>query len=516
MCAKRKGKVLSMRKVREVLRLAMVCNMGNREVARSCHVSHGTVGNYLRLARHSGLTYHQIELMDDNELRRMLKDKSAVHPVESRPQPDWAWVHQEMKKKGVTLTLLWEEYRDIHPDGYQSTQFCELYRRYKRKLSPSMRQSHKAGEKMFTDYAGQTVPILDGKTGLVRDAEIFVAVLGASNYTYAEATWNQSLPNWIGSHIRSFEYFEGVPTIVVPDNLKSGVSRACRYEPDINPTYHDMAVHYGTAIIPARVRRPKDKAKVEVGVQIVERWILAVLRNRTFFSLVELNEAISELLKKLNEKSFKKLKGSRLSWFETMERDMLKPLPESRYELAEWKKVRVNIDYHIEFKGHYYSVPYRLVREEVELRSTARTIEVFKNGKRVASHKRNYQGGHTTQKDHMPKSHQRYLEWTPSRIIRWAGTIGPSCAQVVETVMETRTHPEQGFRSCLGILRLEKAYSRERLEAACTRAIAIGGCSYRSVKSILEKGLDKEPLPETAASDREIKHDNIRGRGYYN
>jgi transposase len=505
-----------MRKIREIFRLSMECGMTNREIAKSMSVSHTIVNRYLGRAKEMGLSKNGIATMDDHALKRVFSQGPSQETSNNRIQPDWAWVHQEMKKKGVTLTLLWEEYRDIHPDGYRSTQFCELYRRYKRKLSPSMRQSHKAGKKMFTDYAGQTMPIVDGRTGLVRDAEIFVAVLGASNYTYAEATWDQSLSNWIGSHIRSFEYFGGVSEIIVPDNLKSGVSRACRYEPDINPTYHDMAVHYGTAIIPARVRRPKDKAKVEVGVQIVERWILAVLRNRTFFNLAELNEAISELLERLNEKPFKKLKGSRRSWFESMERDMLKPLPENRYELAEWKKARVNIDYHVEFKGHYYSVPYRLVREEVELRSTARTVEVFKNGKRIASHKRNDRGGHTTQKEHMPKSHQRYLEWTPSRMNRWAGTIGPSCAQVVETVMEVRIHPEQGFRSCLGILRLEKAYSRERLEAACTRAIAIGGCSYKSVKSILEKGLDKEPLPKKVTSDREIKHDNIRGRGYYN
>jgi transposase len=360
------------------------------------------------------------------------------------------------------------------------------------------------------------VKIRDRGTGKEREAEIFVAVLGASNYTYAEATWDQGLASWIGSHIRAFEYFGGVAEIIVPDNLKSGVSRACRYEPDINPTYQEMAAHYGTAIIPTRVRKPKDKAKVEAGVQVVERWILACLRNRIFFSLAELNEAISELLKKLNGRPFKKLKGSRLLWFEAIEREVLKALPQSRYEFAEWKKARVNIDYHVELKGHYYSVPYLLVQEEVELRSTVSTVEILYRGRRVASHRRDDQPGrHTTEREHMPKSHQQYLEWTPSRIIRWAGKVGEATAQVVEAIINTRQHPEQGYRSCLGIMRLGNRYSDERLEAACRRAIAIRGFSYKSVRSILEKGLDKQPL-FPARQIPLINHENIRGGNYYN
>jgi transposase len=509
--SKRK-RLVSMRKIREILRLSMCHGMGSRDVARSCSVSHTVVNKYTSRARDAGVDYSRLEEMDDEDLRRLLSPGRQSKAVAPRPLPDWGWVDRELRSKGVTLQLLWEEYRGIHPEGYGYTQFCEYYRRWKRKLDVTMRQGHKAGEKMFVDYAGQTVPIIDGKTGEVKEAEVFVAVLGASNYTYAEATWDQSLRSWISSHINAFEYMGGVAEVIVPDNLKSGVRKACRYEPDLNPTYHEMAAYYGAAVIPTRVGKPRDKAKVESGVLVVERWILAALRNRTFFSLVELNEAIRELLKELNHRPFKKLEGSRASWFESVDRPALKPLPRSRYEYAEWKKARVNIDYHVDVEGHYYSVPYQLVHEEVEIRHTASTVEVFRRGRRVASHKRDgRRGRHTTCREHMPKSHRRHLDWTPSRIIRWARKVGPSCEHVVSTVLNKRPHPEQGFRSCLGILRLEKTYSRSRLEAACTRAAAIRGYSYRSVKSILDKGLDGRPLPEEAKEKKAIVHENIRG-----
>ena len=513
--AKKRRKELSMRKVREVFRLSMKCKMTNREIARSCSISHTVVNDYLKRANEASLAYFQIEEMADDELRETLKGKREERE-EVRKEPDWEWVHKELKKNGVTLQLLWEEYRETCPEGYQRSQFYKLYNRWKKRLNVSLRQTHKAGEKMFVDYTGQKVSVTDQSTGEVREAEVFVAVFGASNYSYAEATWDQSLQNWISSHVRAFEYFGGVPEIIVPDNLKSGVSKACRYEPDINPTYHDMAVHYGTAIIPARVRKPKDKAKVEAGVQVVERWILAALRNRTFFSLRELNQAISELLEKLNKRPFNKLQGSRSSWFETMEKGELSPLPRTRYMYTEWKKARVNIDYHVDLFRHYYSVPYQLVHKEVEVRYTSNTVEVFYGRKRVASHKRsNQQGMHTTCKEHMPESHRRYMEWTPSRIIRWAGTVGEATSDVVEIIINKRRHPEQGYRSCLGILRLGKLYTDDRLEAACQRAIMIGGCSYKSIKSILEKGLDRQPLSEKKRVLTPIVHSNIRGHGYY-
>lgn len=516
MAKKNKGTALSMRKIREILRLALECQTPNREIARSLCVSHATVGKYVSKVKKTPLTFEDVKNMDDITLKRLLKTDGTTPKKRIYPEPDWNHIHSELKRKGVTLQLLWQEYKGVYPDGYQPTQFYEYYRIWKKNLTPSLYKVHKAGEKMFVDYAGQTVPIHDRDTGNIRQAEVFVAVLGASNYTYADAAWDQSLPNWIGSHVRSFEYFDGVTKAVVPDNLKAGVSKACRYEPDINPTYHDMAVYYGTVVIPARAGRPKDKAKVEAGVQIVERWILAALRNRIFFSLSELNHTIRELLVRLNEKPFKKLDGCRKDWFERIEKGALKRLPETPYVFSEWKKARVNIDYHIELNGHYYSVPYSLGREkEFEVRYTDKTVEIFYNTRRIASHLRDdTRGRHTTLGEHMPKSHREYLEWNPSRIINWAKTIGASVAEVVETILTSRGYPEQGYRSCLGILRLSKRYSPERLEAACKRAVAIRGLSYRSIESILKNRLDERQLPELKPQPV-IVHENIRGGGYF-
>jgi transposase len=491
--------------------------MGPREISRSLSISPATASNYINAVREADLSYSRIAGMDEEELKRIIKGDKSGDKQSSRPQPNWEEIYGELKKKGVTLQLLWEEYKQVYPDGYQSTQFCDHYRKWKGKLNPSLRQTHKAGEKMFVDYAGQTVPVTDRYSGRIRQAEIFVAALGASNYTYSEATWSQSLSNWIDSHIHTFEYFGGVTRITVPDNIRTGISKACRYEPDINPTYHDMAIHYGTVIIPTRVRKPKDKAKVENAVLVVERWILAALRNRTFFSLEELNRAIVELLVKLNNRPFKKLPGSRSSWFEEIDRPALLPLPQDRYVLAEWKQAKVNIDYHVELLRHYYSVPYQLIHETLRIRYTTHTVEIFHKNKRIASHRRDDSPGrHTTCAEHMPNSHQKYLEWSPSRIIRWGKTVGSSTARLMETIMDSREHPEQGYRSCMGIMRLGKPYSKERLEAACARAIVIGATSYRSVRSILEKGLDKLPLPGSEEEPTApVHHQNIRGTDYY-
>ncbi len=422
----------------------------------------------------------------------------------------------ELSKKGVTLQLLWQEYKEIHPTGYQYTQFCDYYRRFAGKLDLSLRQRHKAGDRLFVDYAGTTIPVTDPDTGEIREAEIFVAVLGASNYTYVEAAYSQDLPSWISAHTRAFEFFGGVPAVIVPDNLKSAVIRACRYEPDLNPTYQEMAAHYGAAVLPARVRKPKDKAKVEAGVLIVTRWILARLRNRTFLGLDSLNVAISDLLQSLNERPFKKMDGCRLSVFKALDLPALKSLPSERYVYADWKKVRVNIDYHVEFEGHYYSVPYQLAREQIELRITASTVECLSRGKRVASHLRsNKKGQHTTEAAHMPKSHQQYLQWTPIRMIAWAEKMGPACTKVIKKILLERRYPEQGFRSCLGILRLGKSYTNDRLEAACHRALAIDGCSYRSIASILKHGLDSKAIQVETEAPQTIEHPNIRGARYY-
>ena len=416
----------------------------------------------------------------------------------------------------MTLFLLWQEDKTQHPTGYGYTWFCTRYQAWAQKLDLVMRHDHRAGEKLCVDYAGQTVPIQDPQTGEIRQAQIFVAVLGASSYTYIEATWSQSLPDWIGSHVRAFEFFGGLPEVLVPDNLRSGVTAAHRYEPELNPTYQDLATHYGVAVLPARSRKPRDKAKVENAVLVTERWILARLRRQTFFTLAALNAAIRTAVADLNLRPFQKLPGSRHSRFLSVDQPALRPLPPTPYEYAEWKKATVHIDYHVEVDHHYYSVPYTLVRQHVDVRLTAQCVECFHKGQRVSSHRRSsLKGQHTTVTAHMPTAHQAYAEWTPERLVRWAETSGPATAQLVATILATRVHPIQGFRSCLGIMRLGKTYGADRLAAACTRALALQAHSYKSVASILRHGLDQQPLTPDRVSPPSILHANLRGPHYY-
>jgi len=512
MPAKRK----SMRQIREVLRQKWGLGLSNRQTARSCGISRPTVAEYVKRAEAAGLSWPLPSDLDDTELERKLFPPAVAIPSEQRAVPDWSVVNQEFRRKGVTMALLWDEYKAANPEGYQYSWFCEHYRRWLGKVDVVMRQTHRAGEKLFVDYAGQTMPIIDKMSGEVVDAQIFVAVLGASNFTYAEATWTQALPDWIGSHVRAFNYLGSLPKIIVPDNLKSGVHLAHRYEPELNLTYAEMGQHYGVAIIPTRSAKPRDKAKVESGVLVVERWILARLRNRQFFSLAELNAAIAELLEVLNNRPFKKLPGTRRSMFDSLDRPAMQPLPGAPYQFAEWNKVRVNIDYHVAIDKHYYSVPYQLVKQQLDARVTTNTVELLHKGKRVASHRRSYrQGAHTTVNAHMPKAHREYAEWTPERLVRWAGETGPATAMLVETILTSRPHPQHGFRACLGLMRLGKRYTTARLEAASRRALAIGSCSYKSVESILKNGLDRKPLPPTMIDTPAIEHDNLRGSDYY-
>ena len=485
--------------------------------ARSLKISPVTVKRYIGRAEEVGLGWRLPESLDDAALERRLLPGAVSVPGETRfPVPRWSEVHRELRGKGVTLALLWQEYKAAHPEGMQYSWFCKHYRAWTAKLDVVMRQEHRAGEKMFGDYAGQTVAVVERETGELRQAQVFVAVFGASNYTYAEATWTQTLPDWIGSHVRAFEFYDGCSELLIPDNLRSAVNRAHRYEPDSNPTYHDLACHYGVAVLPARVKKPRDKAKAEVGVQIVQRWILAVLRHRTFFSLAELNVAIAKLLERLNTRPFRKLPGSRRSMFEQLERPALRPLPTQRYVFAQWKKVRVNIDYHVEVERHYYCVPHALVGRQLDVRVTANTVEGIYRGQRVASHVRSpLKGRHTTADEHMPEKHRRMGQWSPERFIRWATTIGPDTAALITTVLGSRRHPQQAFRSCLGILRLAESYGEARLEAAARRALAIGANSYRSIESILTHRLDERPGEQIELS-APIEHTNIRGANYYN
>ena len=505
-----------MRKIREALRLKHALGLSERQIAVSVGVSRSTVAEYLRRAGVVGITWPVPEGMDYAALERRLFTPPSFEATPARAQPDWNHVHKELKRQGVTLLLLWEEHRAEHVDGYGYSRFCDLYRAWMKTVSATMRQTHAAGEKLFVDWAGATMPVFDMGTGEERRAHIFVAVLGASNYTYAEARWSEALPEWIGAHVNAFTAIGGIAGAVVCDNLKAGVTATCRYEPGINRTYQDLATHYGTAILPTRPRKPRDKAKVEVGVLIIERYVLARLRNRRFFSLFELNAAIREIVADLNARVMRKLGVSRRELLETIERPALKGLPSEPYQYAEWRKCRVAPDYHVEVERHYYSVPSRLIREQVEARITDTTIEIFHKGSRVASHVRSsVHHRHTTVREHMPSAHRRYAEWTPARMMYEARKIGPATVALVEAIMKAKPHPEQGFRACLGILRLARSYGPARVEAAARRGNDIGATTYGSIASILKNGLDRafarEPTPDTPP----IRHGNIRGTDYY-
>lgn len=505
-----------MRKIREILRLYHELGLSHRQIAESLQTAHSTVGDVIRRAAGVGLGWPVPDSMTWDDVERLLYPGNTDKP-KARPLPKWEKVHRELKsKKSVTLQLLWCEYKEANPDGLQYSQFCVHYREWVRKLDVVMRQTHRAGEKMFVDFAGETVPIVDPASGEVKQAYVYVAVLGASNYTYAEATMTQDLRSWVSLTSNALEFFNGSAGIWVPDNLKTGVTTACRYEPDINATYSEMAEYYGAVVIPARPRKPRDKAKVEKGVQVVEGWILAAIRNITFFGVHQLNSVISEKLEVLNNKPFQKLDGTRRTVYEQIDRPALRPLPQTHYVFAEWKKANVNIDHHIAVDHNLYSVPHSLIGRELDVRLTARIVEVFNRGQRVAVHQRAIgRGKVATEPSHRPASHQKHLEWTPERMIRWAGTIGPNTGELVKTILERRPHPEQGYRSCLGIIRLTKAYSPERVESAAARALALGGISYKSVNSILRNGLDQTPLPEQAPPEALPAHANVRGPGYF-
>lgn len=506
-----------MRKIKEVLRLKHEHGLSDRQIALTCGIARSTVGEYLMRARAAGITWPMAGLDDAAvEARLFPERRGKAKANQPRPMPNFAEIHKELQShKHVTLQLVWQEYKETNSDGYQYSQFCELYRRWAKKADLVLRQTHRAGEKLFVDYAGQTVPVIDAKTGEEQPATVFVAVLGASNYTYADATLAADLESWIESNVRAMEYIGGCTEIIVPDNLKTGVKHPSRYEPDLNPTYQEMATHYGVAVIPARVRKARDKAKVEAGVLVVERWILAALRKRRFFSIGELNQAIKELLEKLNTRQFRKMSGSRRERFEQLDRPALRPLPVERFEFAHWKWTRVSNDYHVELDEHYYSVPNSIAGRLVEIRYTALTVEVLHRGVRVASHARSNNPGITTVEEHRPESHRRYLEWTADRLASWAAHAGAATARVVERVLDNASHREQGLRSCLGLVRLGDCYGSERLEAACERALHFNACSYKSVESILKTGMDRVPREETPPANPPVIHDNLRDPAYF-
>jgi len=505
-----------MKKIRDVLRLTHTMGMSRRRVSEATGIGRTAVSDYVQRAAIAGLAWPLPDGMDDAELERRLFPPPDASASEVGPEPDWSYIHAELKRRGVTMTLLWQEYRTEHTQGYAYSWFCERYRAWKKCVSPTMRQTHLAGEKLFVDWAGDTAPVFDPATGEEHRARIFVAALGASNYTYAEARWTETLPDWVGAHVNALAAIGGVPKALVPDNLKAGITKPSRYEPGINRTYQDLADHYGCVVLPTRIVKPRDKAKVEVAVQIVERFVLAKLRDRCFFSLAELNADIKVCVATINAKVMRRLGKSRDELLETLDRPALGDLPMTPYGYADWKRARVAPDYHIEVANHYYSVPSKLIREIVDARITSATVEIFHKGQRIASHAFSAVGNrHTTVPEHMPSSHRRYAEWTPAKMMSEAAKVGPATVALFEAIMKAKPHPEQGFRSCLGIISLVKSYGPERVAAACRRGNDIGATSYGSIASILKLGLDKayatEPMPDASP----IRHGNIRGSGYY-
>ena len=505
-----------LRRIREILRLHHELEYSDREIARAFKMSHTTISKIRTAISGAGYSWPLPEEVDDNLLQRICYPRDN-HSTARKQQPNWENVWKQMQRKGMTLMLQWLRYKDKNTDGYQYSQFCEHYNRWCRKKNVSMHQEHRAGVNTEVDYAGSTLPLTNPLTGKVKQVPVFVSALGVSGLLYAEATHTMQLPDWIGSHTRMFEFYGGATEILTPDNPKTGVKRPCRYEPDIQRTYENMARHYGAVVMPARVRKPKDKPRAERGVQEVLRWIIVVLQDREFFSLEEINEAIFEELEKINNKPFSVREGSRRSVFEELDKPLLKPLPSERFTFEEWKKVKVHIDYHVQIDYNKYSVPYELCGKELTARITYTTVEVFNGEKRVASHMRELTGrGHySTHTKHMPENHVKHLKMTPEKIMRWAARVGCQTSELAEAILRRKEHPAQGYRAILGVMTLSGKYGEDRLEKACGMALRENSLRVKDVKLILQQQLDLGLFDGVEEEDEPIMHNNIRGEDFY-
>lgn len=506
---------MNMRKIKEVLRLKYALNKSQREIKQSCGIGKTTIQEYLRRAKAAGLTWPLPDDLNETALEAKLFPGYLKSAISKTPEISFQHVFEELKRPNVTISLLWEEYKQSNPGGYQYSWFSEKVRKYCGSVNYSMKQEHKAGEKTFVDF-GSCLEIVDRLTGKMIPTHIFVSVWGASKKLYAEAVFSQDLESWIKVNNNAFWYFGCCSRGIVCDNLKSAVIKADRYEPVINRTYEEFAEHYNSSILPARANKPKDKPLAENGVKLAKRWILARLRNRIFMSLHELNTAIWALLSLFNSKVMKKLGKSRDDLFLSLDKPNALPLPEKPYEYAEWKKATVNINYHVSFKKHDYSVPYTMIHKGVELKATKELLEVYFKGSRICSHRiSRVKNGYTTVKEHMPPSHQKYLEWTPERILSWADRTGSHVSILLSQIMAARRHPEQAYKSCLGILRLKERFPLERINAACQRAVVFQTLSYKGVKNILLNGLDERPPVTVTVSRAPQDHSNIRGAKYF-
>ena len=507
-------KRLTMKKIKEVLRLKYEVGLSNRAIAGACKISNSTVGDYLRRAANAGLRWPLGELGDDELDRKLFPEDQPIQSEPEYPIPDWAKINTDKRQKGVTLRLLWQEYKEQYPNGYQYSQFCEHYQRWKKQqVEPSMHKEHKGGEEMEVDYAGLKMHMIDPETGEVIKISVFVATLPASNYLYAEPHLNEDQKNWNNGHARAFEYFGGVVKIVVPDNLKTGITKPNYYEPGVNLAYQDLAEYYKFAVLPARVRKPKDKGAVENGVQNVERWVIAPLRNCQFFSFHEVQTAIRVQLEVLNNRTMQGSGQSRRQEFEAIDLPNLRPLPERPYEYAEWKIATVHIDYHVEFENHLYSVPFHLIHQRVEIRATEKMVEIFHQGKSVAIHPRNYRKArYSTQQAHMPANHQFITEINSDKLLEWAEKIGPHTLTLIQAALKSRDYPEQAYRTCLGILKLAKKYSPVHMETACQIIFESKVFSYKSLEQEL---IFLQKKPASQGVEALPTHENIRGAEYY-
>lgn len=501
-------------KFREILRLHQLGH-NQSEIARSCLTARSTVQDYIHRAQTTQLSYAHLLKLSDSDLQEIL-GKGQRKRARKKAPIDFERIHRELGRKGVTLSLLWMEGKERGEWQCSYGGFCRRYRHWKRQQSVTMRQVHKGGEKVFVDYCGMTVAVTHPSTDEVTQAQIFVACFGASNYTYADATVSQSLEHWIGSHQRALAFFGGVPRAIVPDNLKSGVTDPCRYEPGINRSYQDFAEHYNVIILPARPKAPRDKAKVENSVQQVERQILAPLRDEVFTSFAQLNTALKQGIERLNERTMRTYGQSRRERFEQVDQPHLSPLPTQGFEFAHWKNAKVNLDYHIEVDRHYYSVPYEYVRQEVRVKITEHFVQIFHDHQRISAHERSrIPFCHSTQADHMPPEHYAYKTQSREKFLVWAGQIGPATTQQVEAIFAKKAHEEQAFRTLKGVQHLGTTYGSERLEAACHRANVLAMVGKKHLLSILKHKLESEPLPNEMQAVVPIHHANVRGPLYY-
>ena len=506
-----------MKKVKEILRLRYITNISYRQIGRALNVPKATVSDYCKRFEISKYAIDKLLEFDEDKIYQLLfPEKKKTIKNKDRPLPDVEYIHKEIAKKGVTFELLWMEYKEQNPDGYGISQFKEYYYKFKNKINPTMRQTYIPGYQMFVDYSGLTVPYYDNKTGEIFKAQIFVAVLGHSGYVFVHATPSQKQEYFIKSHIFCFEFYEGAPKVIVPDNLKSAIISNNKKGIVVNESYADFCHHYNCAVKPARPKKPQDKGIVEQAVQGIQRWILAVFRKRTFFSVDEINQAIAPLMDKYNNKTIKFLGKSRYELFIQEEKKHLQPLPVNRYIYKETKVAVVDISYHVQLFKCFYSVPFKYLKERVEIKYSTTLVEIYHKSKLIATHPRLYKvNDRSTLKEHMPKNHQyQYEKINPGRLLNWAISIGENTRVFVKNRLESADYPANVYRSIIAILQKAKIYGNTELDLALGYASSINATTVKSIESILVKKLYIQPSNNIPINKVINSHENLRGNIY--